>query len=122
MLSGGGKFNYFGTKGLLEEQLEDSPLLPSADYTLCLDSLLKQDDAEGLYVHVSKPPKEGSKAYSLVQALNQVRRAMCMLLQLCCMCMYVHILIRSLTSDYVTGDPLPDEYSPAPHFFPLMSM
>ena len=72
VLSGGGKFNYFGTKGLLEEQLEDSPLLSSVDYTLCLDSLLRSGDSAGLYLHVSKPPKEGSKAYSIVQALNQV--------------------------------------------------
>lgn len=72
VLSGGGKFNYFGTKGLLDEQLEDSPLLSSVDYTLCLDSLLRGGESEGLYLHVSKPPKEGSKAYAIVQALNQV--------------------------------------------------
>ena len=72
VLSGGGKFNYFGTKGLLEEQLEESPLLPTADYTLCLDSLLSSDDTGGLYLHVSKPPKQGSKAFDIVQALNQV--------------------------------------------------
>lgn len=88
VLSGGGKFNYFGTKGLLEDQLDDSPLLPSADYTLCLDSLFNPDtsdtselepDTSDLYLHVSKPPKEGSNAYSIIQALNQVgQRGMCM--------------------------------------------
>ena len=71
VLSGGGKFNYFGTKGLLEEQ-DETPLLATADYTLCLDSLLSSDDAGGLYLHVSKPPKQGSKAFDVVHALNQV--------------------------------------------------
>ena len=72
VLSGGGKFNYFGTKGLLELDLEDAPLLSSAEYVLCLDSLLNPEAAGDLYLHVSKPPKEGSKAYHFVQALNQV--------------------------------------------------
>jgi hypothetical protein len=71
VLSGGGKFNFFGTKGLLENDLEENPLLASAEYVLCLDSLLNHA-AQDLYLHVSKPPKEGSKAYDIVQALNQV--------------------------------------------------
>ena len=118
--------NYFGTKGFLEEQLEDpgtevwhhtnhpdgvthalsivnlsvclliclyiSPsnpppppshthtdnsLLPDADYTLCLDSLSSQQSK--LFLHVSKPPRESTKAFQLLQALNQVccRAGMC---------------------------------------------
>lgn len=51
--------------------MDDSTLLPSADYTLCLDSLLRPESHD-LYLHVSKPPKEGSKAYNILQALNQV--------------------------------------------------
>ncbi len=73
VLSGGGKFNYFGTKGLLEEQGDTSDsLLSSADYIFCLDSLLSSESND-LYVHVSKPPREGSKAYNLIQVLNKVR-------------------------------------------------
>lgn len=70
VLSGGGKFNYFGTKGLLDDDLDGSPLLPSADYVLCLDSLLNPGSSD-LYLHVSKPPKEGTKSFAIIQALNQ---------------------------------------------------
>ena len=56
--------------------MEESALLPSADYTLCLDSLLgrggSESSGEQLYLHVSKPPKEGSRAHHILQALNQV--------------------------------------------------
>ena len=74
ILSGGGKFNYFGTKGVLEEDSDDSLLLSSVDYVLCLDSLLNPEGSDSLYLHVSKPPKEGSKPYAILQALNQVWR------------------------------------------------
>lgn len=72
ILSGGGKFNFFGTKAFLEEQVEssDSTLLSSADYTLCLDTLATAGSSN-LFLHFSKPPKEGSKAHGLIQALNQ---------------------------------------------------
>ncbi len=73
VLSGGGKFNYMGTKGLLEDLdgSEAASLLSSADYTLCLDSL-SMGDPNKLYVHVSKPPKEGGRAHLLLQYLNEV--------------------------------------------------
>ena len=73
VLSGGGKFNYVGTKGLLEDldSSEAASLLSSAEYTLCLDSL-SMADSGNLYVHVSKPPKEGAKGHLLIQYLNQV--------------------------------------------------
>lgn len=72
VLSGGGKFNYFGTKRLIFEQLDnqdESGLLPQAEYTLCLDEIASSDD---LFVHVSKPPKEGTKPHNLLNSFNQV--------------------------------------------------
>ena len=74
ILSGGGKFNYFGTKRFLETQLDEQDeddVMPRADYTLCLDSLGGRG-AEELFVHVSKPPKEGGKPYELINAFNLV--------------------------------------------------
>ena len=50
----------------------DVSLFPSADYTLCLDTLASRDSEE-LYLHTSKPPREGMRAYDLVKALNKVR-------------------------------------------------
>ncbi|XP_055930625.1 BOS complex subunit ncln-like [Argiope bruennichi] len=59
LLSGGGKFNYQGTKKWIEDNIDssDASLLPDALYTLCLDSV---GDEDNLYLHVSKPPKEDS--------------------------------------------------------------
>ena len=54
----------------------DSSLLLSADYTLCLDSLSARQSQ--LFLHVSKPPREDSRAFQLVQALNQVSGESCM--------------------------------------------
>ncbi|GIY95408.1 nicalin-1 [Caerostris extrusa] len=58
-LSGGGKFNYQGTKKWIEDNIDstDASLLTDSLYTLCLDSI---GDEDKLYLHVSKPPKEGS--------------------------------------------------------------
>eukprot|EP00731_Ephydatia_muelleri_P015674 Em0009g98a len=70
VLTGAGKLNYFGTKHLLDEQQEDTDSsLVGVDYALCLDSLAADDSQ--LYLHVSKPPKEGTKAFQLLEALNQ---------------------------------------------------
>ncbi|KAL5481287.1 hypothetical protein EMCRGX_G021420 [Ephydatia muelleri] len=72
VLTGAGKLNYFGTKHLLDEQQEDTDSsLVGVDYALCLDSLAADDSQ--LYLHVSKPPKEGTKAFQLLEALNQIR-------------------------------------------------
>ncbi|XP_064391028.1 BOS complex subunit ncln-like isoform X2 [Halichondria panicea] len=71
VLSGGGKFNYFGTKHLIFEQMDnqdDDGLLPQAEYTMCLDEIASGDS---LFVHVSKPPKEGTKPHKLLKTLNE---------------------------------------------------
>ncbi|KAF5304816.1 hypothetical protein FQR65_LT07833 [Abscondita terminalis] len=61
LLSGGGKLNYQGSKKWLEDQLDslDGSIIQDASYVMCLDTLASSD---GLYMHVSKPPKEGSPA------------------------------------------------------------
>lgn len=71
ILTGGGKFNYFGTKRFIESELEDQDGGKMADYTLCLEGLASRGE-ESLHVHVSKPPPEGSDAHQLIQALNLV--------------------------------------------------
>lgn len=61
LLSGGGKINYQGSKKWLEDQLDalDGSIIQEALYVMCLDTLATSDS---LYMHVSKPPKEGSPA------------------------------------------------------------
>ena len=39
-------------------------MLSEVDFVLCLDSIGKTDN---LFLHVSKPPKEGSPAFALVE-------------------------------------------------------
>ncbi|XP_056614059.1 BOS complex subunit ncln isoform X2 [Triplophysa dalaica] len=71
-LSGGGKFNYQGTKRWLEDNLDhtDSSLLQdNVAFVLCLDTLGNSDN---LHLHVSKPPKEGSPQYTLLTELETV--------------------------------------------------
>jgi len=39
-------------------------VLSDVDYVLCLDSIANTDQ---LFLHVSKPPKEGTPAFALVE-------------------------------------------------------
>ncbi|XP_058870176.1 BOS complex subunit ncln isoform X4 [Acipenser ruthenus] len=71
-VSGGGKFNYQGTKRWLEDNLDhtDSSLLQdNVAFVLCLDTLGSSDS---LHLHVSKPPKEGSPQHTLLKELETV--------------------------------------------------
>ncbi|KAJ8408241.1 hypothetical protein AAFF_G00256550 [Aldrovandia affinis] len=71
-VSGGGKFNYQGTKRWLEDNLDhtDSSLLQdNVAFVLCLDTL---GSGGSLHLHVSKPPKEGSPQHTLLKELETV--------------------------------------------------
>uniref|UniRef100_A0A4W4FB79 BOS complex subunit NCLN n=1 Tax=Electrophorus electricus TaxID=8005 RepID=A0A4W4FB79_ELEEL len=71
-LSGGGKFNYQGTKRWLEDNLdhtESSLLQDNVAFVLCLDTL---GNGDSLHLHVSKPPKEGSPQHALLRELQMV--------------------------------------------------
>ncbi|KAL7396727.1 hypothetical protein ABVT39_010880 [Epinephelus coioides] len=71
-VSGGGKFNYQGTKRWLEDNLDhtDSSLLQdNVAFVLCLDTL---GNGDSMHLHVSKPPKEGTPQYSLLKELETV--------------------------------------------------
>nr|XP_025037963.1 nicalin [Pelodiscus sinensis] len=70
--SGGGKFNYQGTKRWLEDNLDhtDSSLLQdNVAFVLCLDTLGR---GKGLHLHVSKPPKEGTLQHAFLRELEMV--------------------------------------------------
>lgn len=71
-VSGGGKFNYQGTKRWLEDNLDhtDSSLLQdNVAFVLCLDTL---GNGDTMHLHVSKPPKEGSPQFTLLKELELV--------------------------------------------------
>jgi hypothetical protein len=71
LLSGGGKFNYLGTRKWLEDQLDnsDNSVLNEVDYVLCLDSI---GGSNQLFMHVSKPPKDNTPGFRLVEAFKEV--------------------------------------------------
>ncbi|XP_029358742.1 nicalin-1 [Echeneis naucrates] len=71
-LTGGGKYNFIGTKRWIEENLdhaESSLLHDSVAFVLCLDTLANADE---LYMHVSRPPKPGTPMLSFIQHLEEV--------------------------------------------------
>ncbi|PIK38191.1 hypothetical protein BSL78_24969 [Apostichopus japonicus] len=72
-LSGGGKFNYQGTKRWIEDNLEvhDMSLLADAEYVICLDSV---GGSDSLHLHLSKPPKEGTLPYEILQNFKSAAR------------------------------------------------
>ncbi|KAK6188823.1 hypothetical protein SNE40_004921 [Patella caerulea] len=73
LLSGGGKFNYQGTKRWIEDNLEsDTNVLTDAAYVLCLD-MLGADNS--LHLHVSKPPKEGSAGAEFLKNLEEITKS-----------------------------------------------
>ncbi|XP_075217184.1 BOS complex subunit NCLN [Lycorma delicatula] len=70
-LSGGGKLNYQGSKKWLEDSLDsaDGSILQEASFVICLDTVTS---GNSLYLHVSKPPREGS---ALAQFHKELRTA-----------------------------------------------
>lgn len=69
LLTGGGKVNYQGSKKWLEEQLDslDGSIIQDASYVLCVDTMSASNN---IYMHVSKPPREGSAAAQFHAALK----------------------------------------------------
>ncbi|RVE72959.1 hypothetical protein OJAV_G00044060 [Oryzias javanicus] len=71
-LTGGGKYNFLGTKRWIEENLdhaESSLLHDNVAFVLCLDTLGKSDE---LFVHVSRPPKPDTPVHAFIQQLEEV--------------------------------------------------
>ncbi|CAN2390067.1 regulation of protein complex stability [Pristimantis euphronides] len=71
-LTGGGKFNYQGSKRWIEEHLdhtETSILHENVAFVLCLDTLANGDS---LHLHVSRPPAEGTAQWDFMKELQSV--------------------------------------------------
>ncbi len=73
LLTAHGKFNYHGLKKWIEEQSETNEILGKIDlddvvFAICLDSLAKSSNKgeSNLYMHVSKPPKEGQSSHEFL--------------------------------------------------------
>uniref|UniRef100_A0A674MH68 Nicalin n=1 Tax=Takifugu rubripes TaxID=31033 RepID=A0A674MH68_TAKRU len=71
-LTGGGKYNFLGTKRWIEENLdhaESSLLQDNVAFVLCLDTLANSDE---LYMHVSRPPKPDTPMQAFIHLLEEV--------------------------------------------------
>ncbi|KAK1901460.1 Nicalin-1 [Dissostichus eleginoides] len=71
-LTGGGKYNFLGTKRWIEDNLdhaESSLLHDNVAFVLCLDTLANSDE---LYMHVSRPPKPDTPIQSFLEQLEEV--------------------------------------------------
>ncbi|KAH9499321.1 tRNA (cytosine-5-)-methyltransferase ncl1 [Bulinus truncatus] len=71
LLSGGGKFNYQGSKKWIEDNFEaaEGNILSDVAFVLCLDTL---GATENITLHVSKPPKEDSSGGQFFQHISDV--------------------------------------------------
>jgi hypothetical protein len=78
LLTAEGKFNYHGIKRWIEEQSETNEIGGKVDlddvlFAICLDSLGRSNDPSddtGLYMHVSRPPKEGQASSHFLSSLQ----------------------------------------------------
>ncbi|XP_060791495.1 nicalin-1-like [Neoarius graeffei] len=71
-LTGGGKYNFIGTKRWLAENMdhaESSLLHDNVAFVLCLDSLGSGDE---LFLHVSRPSKPKTPQFNFIQQLEEV--------------------------------------------------
>uniref|UniRef100_A0AAV2M5H2 BOS complex subunit NCLN n=1 Tax=Knipowitschia caucasica TaxID=637954 RepID=A0AAV2M5H2_KNICA len=70
-LTGGGKFNFIGTKRWIEENLDhaESSLLQDVALVLCLDTL---GAGQQMFAHVSRPPRPESPLWKFTQVLDEV--------------------------------------------------
>ncbi|KAK7009537.1 nicalin-1 [Biomphalaria glabrata] len=71
LLSGGGKFNYQGSKKWIEDNFEgaEGNILSDVAFVLCLDTLGATDN---INLHVSKPPREDSAGGQFFQHISDV--------------------------------------------------
>lgn len=66
----GNLINFQGTKKWLDANVDENSALQNVEFVLCLDSLGKSNMNE-LFVHVSKPPKEGTHINIFYKLLKQ---------------------------------------------------
>lgn len=66
----GNLVNFQGTKKWLDANIDENSALQNVEFVLCLDSLGKNSLNE-LFVHVSKPPKDGTNINTFYKLLKQ---------------------------------------------------
>lgn len=67
----GSLLNFQGTKKWLDSNIDENPALQNIEFVACLDSIGKTHADDALYMHVSKPPKEGTHMNIFYKQLKQ---------------------------------------------------
>lgn len=68
----GALLNFQGAKKWLDTNIDENVALQEAEFVVCLDSIGKASDDDTLiYMHVSKPPKEGTHMNTFYKQLKQ---------------------------------------------------
>lgn len=63
--------NFQGAKKWLDTNIDENAALQNAEFVVCLDSIGKASEDHTLYMHVSKPPKEGTHMNAFYKQLKQ---------------------------------------------------
>lgn len=64
--------NFQGMKKWLDSNLDENVQIQHAEFVVCLDTIGKLLATENIYMHVSKPPKEGTSMSSFYKTLRTV--------------------------------------------------
>lgn len=68
--------NFQGTKKWLDMNLDENAHLQTAEFVLCLDSIGRHNlESDSLFMHVSKPPKEGTHINNFYKILKNVAKS-----------------------------------------------
>ncbi|XP_053694499.1 nicalin-1 [Sabethes cyaneus] len=68
----GSLLNFQGMKKWLESNLEENSLVQNAEFVICLDSIGRVLSNDNIFMHVSKPPKEGTSMNGFYRTLKAV--------------------------------------------------
>ncbi|XP_055637291.1 BOS complex subunit ncln [Toxorhynchites rutilus septentrionalis] len=68
----GSLLNFQGMKKWLETNLDENVQMQQAEFVICLDSIGRTSANENMFMHVSKPPKEGTSMNSFYRILKAV--------------------------------------------------
>ncbi|KAJ6636116.1 Nicalin-1 [Pseudolycoriella hygida] len=62
--------NFQGMKKWLDTNLDENMQIQNAEFVLCIDGIGQQSDTDTMYMHVSKPPKEGTSMSNFFKQLR----------------------------------------------------
>ncbi|KAF7232411.1 hypothetical protein EG68_09193 [Paragonimus skrjabini miyazakii] len=73
LLSGGGNYNYVGSKRWIDQISKETnglAFMDSVAYVICLEGLGSSQFANALFAHLSRPPKHGSFSHQFLRNVN----------------------------------------------------